>query len=69
MGGSPETPDYFTTQPFEGFADLDKDVDGIWKVYEKVNGKKATDELRNKLRSSLDKAWSYMYTLSEDLSN
>lgn len=69
MGGAPETPDYFTTEPFKGFADLDKDQDGVWKVYEKVNGKKAGDALRVKLRGSVDKIWSYIYTLNNALSN
>lgn len=68
-GGAPETADYFVTAPFKGFADLDIDRDGVWKVYEKVNGKKAADALRTKFRGAVDKMWSYLYTLSEDLSN
>lgn len=69
MGGAPETADYFVTEPFKGYADLDKDEESIWKVYEKVNGKKAADALREKSRSAIDKIWSYIYTYSEDLSN
>lgn len=69
VGGGPESANYFITEPFKGFADLDKDRDGIWKIYEKVNGKKAADALRIKSRNAIDKSWSYMYTLSEDLSN
>ena len=69
MGGSPETPDYFVTDPFKGFSDLDKDRDGVWKIYEKVNGKKAADALRAKFRDAVDKMWSYIYTLNVDLSN
>lgn len=69
MGGSAETPDYFVTQPYNGFADLDKEEASIWKVYEKVNGKKAADALRAKALSAIDKIWSYMYTLNQDLSN
>jgi hypothetical protein len=68
-GGATETPDYFTTQPFKGFADLDKSEYNIWKVYEKVNGKKAADALRAKAISAIDKMWSYMYTLNIDVSN
>lgn len=67
-GGAPETADYFVTTPFKGFADLDIDRDGVWKVYEKVNGKKAADALRTKFRGAVDKMWSYMYTLNVDLS-
>ncbi len=68
-GGAPETPDYFTTRPYKGFADLDKSEENIWKIYEKVNGKKATDALRAKALSAIDKMWSYMYTLNVDVSN
>ncbi len=69
MGGSPETPDYFVTNPFKGFPDLDKDRDGVWKIYEKVNGKKAADALRAKFRDAVDKMWSYLYTLNVEVSN
>ncbi|MEO6837715.1 MAG: hypothetical protein ABI261_08995 [Ginsengibacter sp.] len=69
MGGAPETPDYFITDPYKGFADLDTNQDGVWKIYEKVNGKKAADALRTKFRGSVDKMWSYIYTLNVDLSN
>ncbi len=69
MGGAPEAPDYFISESYTGFAGLDKNEDGIWKIYEKVNGKKAADAMKVKAREAVDKMWSYMYTLSEDLSN
>jgi hypothetical protein len=69
MGGAPEAPDYFITAPYKGFADLDTEKESIWKVYEKVNGKKAADALRAKAMSAIDKIWSYAYTLNTDLSN
>ncbi|HET7118208.1 MAG TPA: hypothetical protein VFI29_17050 [Hanamia sp.] len=69
MGGAPEAPDYFITEPFKGYADLDKDEESIWKVYEKVNGKKAADALKAKATGAIDKMWSYIYTLDKDLSN
>lgn len=69
MGGGPESPDYFVTEPYKGFADLDKQQDSPWKVYEKVNGKKAADAVLAKMRGSVESSWSYLYTLNEDLSN
>lgn len=69
MGGGTETPDYFVSTPYADFAALDKDTDNVWKIYERVNGKKATDAVREKLRSSVDDIWSYLYTLDKDLSN
>jgi hypothetical protein len=69
IGGGPEDPDYFVTEPYKSFADLDKQQDSPWKVYEKVNGKKATDAIRAEMRGSVGSAWSYFYTLNEDLSN
>ncbi|MCB0433258.1 MAG: hypothetical protein KDD18_09740, partial [Mangrovimonas sp.] len=69
MGGDRDDADYFVSTPFSKFADLDKDEDGVWQVYEKVNGKKKADELRAKFRSSVVDVWSYIYTLNKDLSN
>ena len=43
--------------------------DSPYKVYEKVNGKKASDANIAKRNSSIENAWSYLYTLNEDLSN
>ena len=69
IGGGPDAPDYFITEPYKSFADLDKQQDNPYKVYEKVNGKKAGDAIMAKAKSSIENAWSYLYTLSEDLSN
>ena len=68
IGGAPEVSDYFVAIPYKNFADLDKDRDNVWEVFEKVNGKKKTDELRAKLRACVDSDWSYMYELMTELS-
>ncbi|SEQ86573.1 hypothetical protein SAMN05421824_2537 [Hyunsoonleella jejuensis] len=59
---------YFVSTPFAGYAELDKENDGVWKVYESVHGKSKTEELRNKFRASMDSYSSYIYTLEKDLS-
>ena len=69
IGGSPETANYFVAVPFKNFAALDEDKDSVWKIYEKAHGKSKADALRAKFRSSVSSDWSYMYTLSKDLSN
>ena len=69
LGGDRNDADYFISSPFSKFADLDKDIDGVWKVYEKVHGKESADELRNKFRNSVVDIWSYIYTLNKELSN
>lgn len=69
VGGAPEVADYFVGVPFKNFADLDVERDGVWKIYEKANGKSKTDALRDKMRASLSSQWSYMYSLSKDMSN
>ena len=66
MGG--EGADYFVSTPFKSFADLDKDIDNVWKVYTSVHGEAKTKEIREKFNAALDDAWSYTYTLSKDLS-
>ena len=68
QGGAPEIADYFIGIPFKNFADLDVDRDGVWKIYEKTNGKAKADALRAKIRASISSDWSYMYNLSEELS-
>ncbi|GGD11274.1 hypothetical protein [Hyunsoonleella pacifica] len=69
VGGAPEVADYFISVPFDNFAGLDVEQDGVWKVYEKANGKEKTEALRNKFRASLSHDWSYIYTLQKKLSN
>jgi len=61
--------DYFVAVPYKNFAEMDVDRDGVWKIYEKANGKAKTDALRAKFRASVSSDWSYMYTLNEELSN
>ncbi len=68
VGGGPEGANYFVAIPYKNFADLDADRDGVWKIYEKANGKVKTEALRDKLRASISNDWSYMYSLSEELS-
>jgi hypothetical protein len=68
MGGDPDQADYIVSTPFTSYADLDIDVDSVWKVYEAVHGKTKTTDIRNKFRASVDTSWSYLYTLEEELS-
>lgn len=68
IGGGPESPDFFVTEPYKGFADLDKPKDNPFKVYEKLNGKKAGDAILAKTNSSIQNAWSYIYIFEKDLS-
>ena len=69
IGGDRHGADYFISNPFSKFADMDEDKDSVWKVYENVHGKKKTDELRAKFRNSVVDIWSYIYTLNKELSN
>ena len=69
VGGAPEVADYFVGIPFKNFADMDVERDGVWKIYEKANGKEKTDALRAKFRASVSSDWSYIYTLNKELSN
>lgn len=69
IGGDPEDADYFISNPYEKFSDLDMDEASVWEVYEKEHGKKKMLETRDKLRGCLDDAWSYLYKRMADLSN
>lgn len=68
-GGGPESPQYMAVAGFKSFAELDKNNESVWVAYEKLKGKKATDAIRTKFRNSVDRIWSYLYTLEKDLSN
>lgn len=59
---------YFVSTPFKDFADLDKDRDGVWEIFEKVKGKAKTKEIREKFSAVLESSASYTYTLETDLS-
>ena len=66
MGG--EGVNYFVSTPFKNFAELDKERDGVWKIFEKVKGKAKTKEIREKFSAVLESSSSYTYTLETDLS-
>lgn len=68
-GGGEQSPDYMVASSFSGYAKLDEDRDGPWKVYENVHGKKKTDDLRAKYRSAVDNSWAYLWSLNEKLTN
>ena len=69
QGGAPDMADFFVGIPYDNFAAMDVDRDGVWTIYEKANGKAKTDALRAKFRAAISKDWSYMYTLNKELSN
>lgn len=66
-GGGSDSADYMVAWPFENYADLDVEMDGVWEVCAKKHGQKKTDEVRAKFRASLDDSWAYIYDKSEDL--
>lgn len=68
QGGGTEAADYFVAVPYKNFAEMDVDRDGVWTIYEKQNGKSKTDALRNKMNGSISNEWSYLYSLSKDMS-
>ncbi|MDT8347057.1 MAG: hypothetical protein RQ756_04590 [Flavobacteriaceae bacterium] len=68
IGGGVDAPDYFVMTPFQSFAEMDKDRDGVWKVLEDAIGKKKKDEMQEQFQASVDDIWSYMYTLNSELS-
>ena len=67
-GGSKDAPNYLVAWPFETYADLDKDMDSVWKVYENAHGKKKTDQMKAMYRNAVSDDWGYIYDSSEDMS-
>ena len=69
MGGSSDQSDYFVAVPMKNFAAMDTSMEGVWKVHAAEHGKKKSDEMREQFRNNLVSEWSYIYSLSEALSN
>lgn len=69
IGGDLNAPHYFVVTPFENFAALDVQRDGVWTVVENQHGAEKRDELQNKYRESVDQFWSYMFRRVADLSH
>jgi hypothetical protein len=69
MGGHEKAPDYFVVTPFENFAGLAQDRDGVWEIVTKVHGEAEADKLRADFMKSMDAGWSYMYRRVPDLSH
>ena len=69
QGGGEMDPDYMVTTSYNGYAALDVEEDGPWKVYENVHGKKKADELRAKYLAAVEASWSYLWNMNEKLSN
>jgi hypothetical protein len=67
-GGSKDSPDYLVAWPFDKYADLDKDMDGVWTVYENAHGKKKTAEMRAMYRNAVEDSWGYIYDKSDSMS-
>jgi hypothetical protein len=67
-GGSKEAPDYLVAWPFDKYADLDKDSDGVWKIYENAHGKKKTDQMKEMYRNAVSDDWSFIYDKSDTMS-
>ena len=68
QGGSEKDADYLVAWPFEKYADLDEDRDGVWAVYSKAHGDEKTAEMRAKFRAAVDDSWSYIYSKNMDMS-
>lgn len=68
-GGHEKAADYFVVTPFENFAAMDVERDGVWDIVTKVHGEDDAERLRADFRKSLDAGWSYMYRRVPDLSH
>jgi hypothetical protein len=69
VGGGPDDAHYWMATPYKNFAQMDEVMPGVWTVVESVKGKRHSDKTRDTIRESIDKQWSYIFTLVEDLSH
>ncbi|NGP52890.1 hypothetical protein [Thioalkalivibrio sp. XN8] len=68
-GGHEKAPDFFVSTPFENFAALDQERDGVWDIVTKVHGAEESERLRADFMKSMDAGWSYIYRRVPDLSH
>ena len=64
----PESPNYHHVMPYEDYAAMDIELEGVWDTVEKNEGKAKRDELQATFRSALESTWNYIYKLDTDLS-
>jgi len=69
LGGAADVPHYFVATPFANFAALDEERESVWKVYERVEGEKKTEETRDRFREAVESNWSYILRNDVELSN
>lgn len=68
-GGHEKAADYFVTTPFENFAAMDMERDGVWSIVTKVHGEEEAERLRSDFMKSMDAGWSYIFRRVADLSH
>jgi hypothetical protein len=68
VGGGPDEFRYMAVTPYNNFAQMDVQRPGAWVVLERAVGKKESDKIRETFIESVDKSWSYIYQLEEELS-
>lgn len=69
IGGGPDAPHYSAVTPYENFAAMDEERDGVWTLVEKELGEEKRTELQSNFRESVDQMWSYMWRELPDLSH
>jgi hypothetical protein len=69
MGGPEKAADYFVSTPFENFAAMDQERDGVWEIVTKVHGEAEAEKLRADFMKSMDAGWSYIFRRVPDLSH
>lgn len=68
IGGGLDAPHYSAVTPYENFAAMDEERDGVWTVVENELGEEKRAELQNNFRESVDEIWSYMWRNDKELS-
>lgn len=69
VGGSEQDPDYMVVDSYNGYAALDVETTGVFKLYENIHGKKKYDLLRENWRNAVDTRSSYLWEHKPELSN
>lgn len=69
IGGPEKSATHFLVTPYENFAAMDEDRDGVFTVIENARGEEEAERLRSMGMDAIDGAWSYIYRRMVEVSH
>ncbi len=68
MGGANGDEDVVIIRRYDNYAGMDEVEENLWAMMTRVHGEEKSGAMRDKVRSTIDSAWTYIYEYKADLS-